>query len=334
MFNDLDFEVTTNIISEKVVVIRDPQLVLIIEKWVNKLTNSEHRGTNELNYLKLLQYMMVNKQIGPPFTRAPPAGQLYPLSRYLNPPPCNRRWTTTAATTTRNRGRSTTNSWHMVTCSRSAQTDEEEDNDVDYEYEEQTDEKYFYKSGRNEDVKSSDITTAATTTGNDDDKNNGGESTGDEVQQPIVADDNKAESRTEDVEKRDEHLKAGGGKEYSVCSRSKGPSHQNWRKVANENANAIVKLCNPCLDGYLKKFRPAPEPIDEAYADLLGDCTLPTLTKAEQKTVGPELSRVLENVNDDTTLQEFYFQVGGYGLLSPLSVQIIDPTYILLVVML
>lgn len=315
MFNDLDFEVTANTISEKVVVIRDPQLVLTIEKWVNKLTNSEYRGTNELNYLKLLQYMMTNKQIGPPFNRAPPVGQLYPLGRYLNPPPCNRRWTTAATTTTiRNHDRGSASSWHTVTCSRSAQTDEEEDNDVDYEYEEQTDDNY--KSDGNTDVKSSGTTTAATTTDNDDDRNNG-ESTGNEVRQ----------SEGEDVEKRDEHLKAGGGEECSACWRSKGSGRRNQKKAINENANAIVKLCNPCLDGYLKRFRPMPEPIDEAYADLLGDCTLPTLTKAEKQTIGPDMSQVLENVNDDTTLQDYYFQVGENRKLKIYFLWLID-TYL------
>lgn len=85
MSNDIDFDEAAADINEQVVVVRDPHVVATIEKWLTKLT-AENRGINELHYLKLLQYMMVNKRIGRPFVRAPPEGPLLPLSSYLNPP--------------------------------------------------------------------------------------------------------------------------------------------------------------------------------------------------------------------------------------------------------
>ncbi|XP_050519848.1 uncharacterized protein LOC126893564 [Daktulosphaira vitifoliae] len=83
MSNDLDFSITVNEITEKAAAIRDPQLVVIIEKWVAKLV-SDPRGLNELNHLKLLKHMISNNRIGPPFIRMPPVGKLLPLSRYVN----------------------------------------------------------------------------------------------------------------------------------------------------------------------------------------------------------------------------------------------------------
>lgn len=57
--------------------------MLTVDKWVTKLT-ADGRGSNELNYLKLLQYMMADRRIGRPFRRQPPAGCLLPLSTFMS----------------------------------------------------------------------------------------------------------------------------------------------------------------------------------------------------------------------------------------------------------
>jgi len=102
-------------------------------------------------------------------------------------------------------------------------------------------------------------------------------------------------------EKRDGHLAGGGG----------GECHGGEKSTPKKNP--FAKLCDPCLDNFGKHLlKKHPGPMDAAYRDLLGDCARPVLTEAEQKTVCPELLQILENVNDNTTLQDFYFQVGGY----------------------
>lgn len=84
MFNEADFDEAAADIGERVTVVRDPEVVATVEKWLIKLT-AEDRGVNELHYLKLLQYMLADKRIGRPFVRAPPDGPLLPISKYLNP---------------------------------------------------------------------------------------------------------------------------------------------------------------------------------------------------------------------------------------------------------
>jgi len=279
----MDFDVAANDISEQVVVIRDPELAMTIEKWVLKLT-AENRGANELKYLQLLQYMMARGRINGPFVRDPPPGPLVPLSRYVNPPPCSDR----------GRGSGGVECWQTSNCSRAAQTRCEE-MDVDYEDEEfgeQTDN----EANNNEMMENSD--------GICDDPDVDGDlhhSNDRELQAPPLQEE-IAGANEEVQEKRDGHLAGGGGGE---CSRGgeKGASKK----------NPFAKLCDPCLDNFGRHLlKKQPGPMDAAYRDLLGDCALPVLSDAEKKTVCPELVQILENVNDSTTLQDFYFQVGGY----------------------
>jgi len=116
---------------------------------------------------------------------------------------------------------------------------------------------------------------------------------GEELQSPRLEDIGQ-----DDGLKRDGHLAGGGGGECSGAASKKNP---------------FAKLCDPCLDNFGRHLlKKQPGPLDAAYRDLLGDCALPVLTEAEQKTVCPEMLQILENVDDTTTLQDFYFQVGGY----------------------
>ncbi|XP_026820736.1 uncharacterized protein LOC113559273 [Rhopalosiphum maidis] len=268
MYNDMDFDVAVNDISNQMVVIHDPELALTIEKWVLKLT-AENRGANELKYLQLLQYMMAQGRINGPFVKDPPPGPLVSLSRYVNPCSGHGRYS------------GGPECWQTSNCSRGAQTRYEED-DGDYEYEDI------------ENQMNNDETTVDHDAVGDSQDNDG------ELQVP----------RSEDVSlndggvqaKRDGHLAGGGGGECRSGGEKSAPKK-----------NPFAKLCNPCLDNFgqhLLKKRPGP--MDAAYRDLLGDCVLPVFTEAEQKTVGPELLRVLEDVDDSTTLQEFYFQVSLY----------------------
>lgn len=286
MSNDNDFEAAAADISERVCSVRDPQLVVTIEKWLTKLT-AEDRGTNELYYLKLLQYMMANKLVGRPFVTAPPAGPLLPLSRYLNPPPLCRG---------RNRAGSV-NSWRTSYSSRSAQTTDDED-DGDYDEAESVDA----------------------------DDRNGGEGGGNGVRDDASAADSAANAlSTADVasaadgvgasdsaaasvpESRDGHLAGGGECSSPRCGRGRK------RATAAGPENPFAKFCNPCLDGLGRRLRKArPAPLNEAYREVLGDCALPVLTESERKSVGPGLLRVLESVDGDTALQDFYFQVPAY----------------------
>ncbi|XP_060863393.1 uncharacterized protein LOC132939963 [Metopolophium dirhodum] len=266
MYNDMDFDVAANDISEQVVVIRDPELAMTIEKWVLKLT-AENRGANELKYLQLLQYMMARGRINGPFVRDPPPGPLVPLSRYVNPPPCSGH----------GRDSGGVECWQTSNCSRAAQT-RCEDMDGDYEdedFEEQVD----------NDANNDETTVNGDVVG--DLHSNGGE-----LQSPRLEDIGQDDGVQA---KRDGHLAGGGGGECRGAASKKNP---------------FTKLCDPCLDNFGRHLlKKQPGPLDAAYRDLLGDCALPVLTEAEQKTVCPELLQILENVDDTTTLQDFYFQV-------------------------
>jgi len=279
MYNDMDFDVAANDISEQVVVIRDPELAMTIEKWVLKLT-AENRGVNELKYLQLLQYMMARGRINGPFVRDPPPGPLVPLSRYVNPPPCSGRG--------RGSGSGGVECWQTSNCSRAAQT-RCDDVDGDYEdedFEEQADnDANNYETTLNSDRSVRDDRDVVR-----DLRSNGGE-----LQLPRLENFGQDDGVQA---KRDGHLAGGGGGE---C--------RGGEKSASKK-NPFAKLCDPCLDNFgrhlLKKH---PGPMDAAYRDLLGDCALPVLTDAEQKTICPELLQILENVDETTTLQDFYFQV-------------------------
>ncbi|CAI6373900.1 unnamed protein product [Macrosiphum euphorbiae] len=266
MYNDMDFDVAANDISEQVVVIRDPELAMTIEKWVLKLT-AENRGANELKYLQLLQFMMARGRINGPFVRDPPPGPLVPLSRYVNPPPCSGH----------GRDSGGVECWQTSNCSRAVQT-RCDDMDGDYEdedFEEQVD----------NDANNDKTTVNVDVVG--DLHSNGGE-----LQSPRLEDIGQDDGVQA---KRDGHLAGGGGGE---C---RGPASKK---------NPFTKLCDPCLDNFGRHLlKKQPGPLDAAYRDLLGDCALPVLTEAEQKTVCPEMLQILENVDDTTTLQDFYFQV-------------------------
>ncbi|XP_050443998.1 uncharacterized protein LOC126847657 [Adelges cooleyi] len=231
MSNDLDFDVMVSEISERVATIREPQVVVTIEKWVNKLV-AEPRGPNELNYLKLLNRMMNNKRVGPPFLRPPPAGPLFPLSRYINPRPCDGRPPT---------GQTALN-WYSSSQNRSVQT-----------------------------------------------------AVADRTPSPTP-------SAVPSLSSTDGHLPAGG----CPCGIKTKPGGGKSRARSDND------VCNPCLDKVLRTADQVCAGLPDEYNDLLGDCTLPTFTEEEQRTVGPELLRVLKIIDDTTTLQDFYFQVSQY----------------------
>lgn len=278
MSNDTDFEEAAADISERVMVVRDAQLVVTIEKWLNKLT-ADDRGTNELHYLKLLQYMVANKRIGKPFVRPPPTGPLVPLSRYLNPPPYGAR-------------DCSAESWRTSYSSRSVQTvtDDEDDNNGG-EYEDETADGNGHQTAADSDTAVLSATAA--------DGHN--------------ARDPAAEAA---VTKRDGHLAGGGSDsggrdECLSCWKSKcGGGGVKPKKADAGPKNSFPKPCDPCLDDLGRHVRKAqPGPLDADYQKLLGDCKVPVLTEKERKSVSPEMIRVLESVNDATTLQDFYYQV-------------------------
>lgn len=296
-----DFEAAANDISERVVVIRDQQLVLRIGKWLTRLTAGENRDQNDFEYLKLLQYMVVNRRIGPPFHQNPPAGPLLPLSRYLlysqqpacdGPPPV---WC-------RNREKCC----RIINKSGGGSTE--------------SGSAYEGADGEND-------TAVCNVTKNDDDTN--GRQTSDIENGALCGtvlsanEENKVHGRNEEKSnskcsakdyedaslpkrKRDElHLAGGGGGECGPCSAG--------ARRAPQTKPVSGKVCDPCLDSmgrHLKK--PRPKPIDVAYRDLLGDCAFPVLTEIEQKSTNPGLLLVLNAVSDQTTLQDFYFQVRAY----------------------
>lgn len=234
----MDFEVAANDIFEQVVVIRDPELVLTVEKWVSKLTADENRGANELKYLQLLQYMMARGRINGPFVRDPPPGPLVPLSRYVNPPPCRGR--------DRDSGGGV-KCWQTDNCSRAAQTkyDDEDDDDYDDEaqLEEQTD------NDANNEATANGDRTAADVVG---DTSDGGEAR----QAPRLED-----SGPDDVvlqAERDGHLAGGGG--GVVCRVG---------EKCDQKKNPFAKLCNPCLDTFGRHLlKKRPEPMDAAYRQV------------------------------------------------------------------
>lgn len=285
MSDDIEFDEAAKDIIDHTTMICDPQLVINIDRWMSKLM-SDDRGPNELNYIKLLQYMMINRRIGLPFVRPPPRGRLLPLSKYLNPPMCK-------GTRSQEVGSWRTTTKHSKAAQTSDYVEEEAIESEDFGGEDELNEKHPNSPLNDDD----DYELA------DDDA-------------PLATDENNyAQAETavaktgEDAggaDNRDGHL-AGGGERKTSHRKATGAS-----KLCSLNKNPFVKLCNPCLDGLGLHLRKKPEPMDADYKELLGDCAVPTLTEAEAKTVSPELCRVLNNVNDATTLQEFYFQVCVY----------------------
>lgn len=126
---------------------------------------------------------------------------------------------------------------------------------------------------------------------------------------PAVA----TETITDDVthSERDGHLAGGGGGSVRW-----GAAMSGEKRTATAAKDPLADLCkcNPCLDAmglHLRKRRPAT--MDPVYVNLMGDCALPVLDEAERATVDPKLLRIIEGVHDETTLQEFYIQVGTYS---------------------
>jgi hypothetical protein len=199
MYNDMDFDVAVNDISNQMVVIHDPELALTIEKWVLKLT-AENRGANELKYLQLLQYMMAQGRINGPFAKDPPPGPLVSLSRYVNP--CSGHG--------RNSGGP--ECWQTSNCSRGAQTRYEED-DGDYEYED-------IENQMNNDETAVDYDAVGDSQDNDG-----------ELQVPrsedIGPDDGGVQA------KRDGHLAGGGGGECRSGGEKSAPKKNPFAKLCN-----------------------------------------------------------------------------------------------------
>lgn len=293
MSRNVDFVEAASDINEQVTVIRDPQLVSTIQKWLSKLT-AENRGSNELSYLKLLQYMVSGKKIGRPFVRPPPAGPLLPLSRYLNPPPSCDDFQSPRAI----------DSWRTISCSKSAlKIHDNYDNDTD-------DTELGTAKGD-----SCSGATLLSTTDNENESTNRTYTT-DTCSSGTVSSTDDQLTIVPDTRL---HL-SGGAENNGSCWGERTIKQANVSKGREscklENKRPIktfpFRPCDPCIDdlgNHLKK--PLPGPIDEAYKDIAGNCVLPKFTEAEQKSVGPELLRVLEDVSDLTTLQDFYFQVGG-----------------------
>lgn len=294
MSKNVDFDEAACDINQQVTVIRDPQLVSTIQKWLSKLT-AESRGTNELSYLKLLQYMVSDKKIGRPFVRPPPAGPLLPLSRYLNLPPCD------DFQSPRSKDRAI-DSWRTISCSKSALK-------MHDDYDDDTDDTDMGTAKGN----SCSGAMLLSTTDNDDES----------TDRTYTADtcSNDTASYTDDqlttVPDTRLHLSGGaenggscwGEKTIRQAKVSKGPE---CGKLEDKRPVRPFPFrpCDPCIDDLGKHLKnPLPGPFDPVYKDMLGDGAFPKFTDAEQKSVGPELLRVLEDVNDLTTLQDFYFQV-------------------------
>lgn len=281
----MEFEEAACRISDRMYVISDPQLVVTVEKWLTKLT-SENRGPNELNYLKLLQYMIENKWLSRPFVRPPPAGPLLPLSRYINPRPCNRP----------RRKEPVTDNWKTSKSTRAAQAMDSEPSNGNRSDSDSDSDGFDYAD---------EDDSMATVTSTSDDNNVNADNDNN-----VNADDGKnvnaVDGHGEDADEaahteRDGHLAGGGG--VKGCG--------SWGMKGGDGAEKAVKLCDVCLDGlgrHLKK--PAPGPLDGDYEELLGDCVIPKLTETEKQSVNPKLLKVLENVNDATSLQDYYGQVG------------------------
>lgn len=292
MFNDIDFDVAAKKIMDQVTMIRDPELVITIERWMTRLTSDE-RGPNELNYLKLLQYMMVKRRIGPPFVRQPPAqGPLMPLSKYLNPLPYNGT-----------RDQVESRSWQkIIKYSKAAQTrdfvEEEEEEEEESDSESDDGELNEYPSYISEDDYAMVAATPVATTSSPTVTNIG------EIAGAAFDARNVGEDDGGGVDERDGHL-AGGGE----CGEHRATGAA---AACGSNKNSVIKLCNPCLDRIGRHLRKQPEPLDAAYADLLGDCSLPAFTEAKAKAISPELLRTLTNMNDNTSLQDLFPGVCAY----------------------
>lgn len=329
MYNDIDFYEAAADIAEQVVTISDPQLAITVEKWLTKLT-SANSGSNELNYLKLLRIMVTNRRICRPFLNAPPGGPLMSLSRYINPSPCDDRCTATGKSRI-------VGSWRTISCSRAAQTDnagvgEYADGEVENAggwIDDDTDNK---DTKDNRDTKDDDKkdTTNGEKNHSDVDREKPKKNHTAQGNDVTVADGPRASSNSEnsdrkrkkenakqnDVVKAEDpakadkglHLAAGGGEESDPCwALDDGLSDDD----DGDEINVLKRACNPCVDclgQHLKKYRP--KSTDEANGDLLeDDCAVPALTQVELMSVDPELARVLKDVNNTTTLQEFYYQV-------------------------
>ncbi|VVC43938.1 Domain of unknown function DUF4485 [Cinara cedri] len=321
--DDNDFDVAATDISDRVIVIRDRKVVLTIEKWLSRLTTDENRGHNELDYLKLLQNMMANKRIGPPFHQNPPAGPLLPLGNYLlhsqqsvceGPPAWCRNRAKCCRLISKNNG--------IIESQPTQQVDSEDNDDEDDEEQIAQDMncKIIRKSNKN-DFENVNRGCGAVLSTNDENKSYcKSEIAVTDENSKFSANDN-GEVQLKHTERDGLHLAGGGGAECGPCS---GGARASKKKIEPG------KVCDPCLDSMGRHLKPPqPSPLDVAYRELLGDCALPVLTEAEQKSVNPGLLSVLKSVNDQITLQDFYFQVSQFtcdqaSLLIKLSDSMMD----------
>jgi len=299
MSNDQDFSTAASDIYDRIIMISDVQLVMTIKKWLSKLMSSEDRSANELNYLKLLQYMVANKRIGPPFVREPPSGPLFPLGKYINPPPLSR-----VLMQTRDRSKAET-SWRTSNCSKPAQPVGQQYDDSDT---------VNCLDGENVETHSHDGNLSGVSKANKDgvllltntDANVvTGVSSNENAyhSNPLREQETNSNTNRQTGEiKRNGYL--AGGECYLAANRG-------GERNPAKNFDQLITFCNPCLDdlGRFKKRTLHFVSNDAAYKNLLGDCVYPVLTETEQKSVCPELLQILRNVNDNTTLQDFYFQV-------------------------
>lgn len=343
MYNDIDFYEAAADIAEQVVTISDPQLAITVEKWLTKLT-SANSGSNELNYLKLLRIMVTNRRICRPFLNAPPGGPLMSLSRYINPSPYDDRGT--AAGKSRMAG-----SWRMISCSRAAQTDnagveENADDEVENggtkdndgtnnkDARDDKDTKNDRDKDTNGDKNQNKKPNAKRNNANSDidnsdadrekhKKNNTVQSSDvTETDDPRASNNEnsdkkkrKENDKAEDPAKAEKglHLAAGGGEECDPYWAPLDDGSVGDDDDDDDERSVLKRFCDPCVDclgQHLKKYRPKSP--DKAYGDLLeDDCVVPALTDVELTSVEPELARVLKDINNTTTLQEFYYQVCG-----------------------
>jgi len=249
--DDRYFDETANDVRDRLAAIPNGRLAVTIEKWLSRLTaSSKARGANEMEYLKLLQYMIANKRIGRPFVKEPPSGRLVPLSRYIDPLPGSQR-------RQKNVG--------------DLENDGGVPNADDY----------------------GGVTGTAVTSNGDDDRS-------------VVSNERAATER-------DGHLAGGGGAD-SVAAACDGDRTNR----AAIDIDRLLMFCNPCLDnlGRFENTSSSPPPpsssINSDYGGQLSE-NCPRLTEAERKSACPELLRMLKQVDDNTTLQEFYLQVEKFG---------------------
>jgi hypothetical protein len=296
-----DFDEVVTEISEHAIAMDDSQMAITIDKWLTKLT-ADDRGPNELNYLRLLQHMMVQRRVSQPFVKLPPEGPLLPLTRYLNQPErshfscdddCRSKNDTDDVAVVAENGDEVDGAddgdENGADDGDENGTDDDDDDD---------DKVWSYDSAdtctRREDVVTDASAIVVDREGVDTDKyeDRGGTS----------GDDNDKAAASGAIDsawtKRDGHLAAAG-------------EHREYAKSGNRDAVRYEKMCDPCVDGTGPRGHEMlhGKPLSAAYKSLLGDCALPVFTETEKKKVGPELLQVLENVDDDTTLQDFYYQV-------------------------